>query len=288
MKRIFVIGSINTDLVIHAPYIPKSGETLTGSGFFLAHGGKGANQAVAAARLGGEVVMCGCVGDDGFGKDSLAALKREGIDVSHVRTVLNTATGTAMITVVGGDNRIILDRGANACLTKEDINQTLQFAKAGDIYLTQLENPIGVIGYGLKRASEKGMYVILNPAPADREIEPYLGYCNLITPNESETELFGGRDELLKKAEKLLITLGGKGYAIADKGGCNSYPCIDITVVDTTAAGDTLCGGMAAALSEGETIENAARFGSVAASLACTKRGAQTSIPFKTEVLKLI
>lgn len=232
--------------------------------------------------------MCGCVGDDIFGKDALNALKREGIDISHVRTVSKSTTGTALITVIDGDNRIILDRGANGCLSKEDIDQTLETAKAGDIYLTQLENPVETVGYGLKKAKEKGMYVVLNPAPANKAIVPYLGYCDVITPNESETELLGGRVELLKKAKKLLITLGGKGYAIADQDDCKSFPCINVKVVDTTAAGDTLCGGMAAALSEGKTLEDAARFGSVAASLACTRQGAQTSIPFKVKVMDLI
>ena len=203
--KIFVIGSINTDLVIKAPYMPQKGETLTGEGFFTAKGGKGANQAVAAARLGGEVVMCGCVGDDSFGEQAINSLRAENIDVSHVRVVKNTPTGTAVIIVSDGDNRIILDKGANAHLCEEDIDKVLEMANPGDIYLTQLENPIPVIGYGLKKASEKGMFVILNPAPANREIEPYIQYCNLLTPNESETQLFGGKAALLEKIDNLLI-----------------------------------------------------------------------------------
>ena len=156
MKKIFIVGSINTDLVITAPYMPQKGETLTGSGFFTARGGKGANQAVAAARLGGDVVMCGYVGDDGFGKEAIESLKKDGVDVSHVRVVENTPTGTAVIVVTDGDNRIILDKGANACLTETDIDGALAEAEAGDIYLTQLENPIEVIGYGLKRRKKRG------------------------------------------------------------------------------------------------------------------------------------
>ena len=284
MKNIYVIGSINTDLVINAPYMPQSGETLTGDGFFTAHGGKGANQAVAAARLGGNVIMCGCVGDDGFGELSLEALQNDGVNTSYIRVVGNTPTGTAVIVVVNGDNRIILDKGANGKLTKEDIDVALENAKEGDIYLTQLENPIEVIGYGLKKAREKGMFVVLNPAPANVEIEPYLEYCDLVTPNETETELFGGREKLLEKVSILLVTLGGDGFEILTKNDRKKYPCIQIKPVDTTAAGDTLCGGLVTYLSEGKTLEEAAKFGSKAASIACTRKGAQPSIPTRKEV----
>jgi len=285
MKKIFVVGSINTDLVIKAPYMPQKGETLTGEGFFTAHGGKGANQAVAAARLGGKVIMCGCVGNDGFGKESIASLQADGVDVSHIRSVNNMPTGTAVIIVVDCDNRIILDKGANGCLTKQDIDKTLEMAQAGDIYLTQLENPIDIIGYGLKKAKEKGMLVVLNPAPANLQIEPYLGYCDLITPNETEVELLGGRETLLKKVDKLLVTLGGEGFEIITKNGSQKYPCIKITPVDTTAAGDTLCGGLVAYLAEGYSLEEAAKFGSKAATIACTRQGAQPSIPTRKEVI---
>lgn len=175
-KKIFIIGSINTDLAIQTPKMPQKGETITGSGFFIAHGGKGANQAVAAARLGGDVMMCGCVGEDDFGASAIAALQTDGVDTRYIRKV-DAPTGTAMIILSEGDNRIILDKGANACLTEKDIDEVLKEAHEGDIYLTQLENPIDVIGYGLQKAQEKGMYVILNPAPAALECKPFLKYC---------------------------------------------------------------------------------------------------------------
>ena len=284
MKKIFVVGSINTDLVIKAPYVPKKGETLTGEGFFTAHGGKGANQAVASARLGGKVVMCGCVGDDGFGKEAIVALQTDGIDTSHIRMVKGLPTGTAMIVVVDGDNRIILDKGANGCLTKWDIDETLKEAQAGDIYLTQLENPIEIIGYGLKKARDKGMFVVLNPAPACMEVEPYLGYCDLITPNETEVELLGGREKLLEKVKVLLVTLGGEGFEIVKKDNRQKYPCMKINPIDTTAAGDTLCGGLVAYLAEGKSLVESAKFGSKSATIACTRQGAQPSIPTRDEV----
>ena len=285
MKKIFVTGSINTDFVISAPYMPVGGETLTGSGFFTAKGGKGANQAVAASRLGGNVTMCACVGDDLFGEETLKSFKEEGIDVTHIRTVEGVATGTAVIVVTDGENRIILDKGANACLTEKDIDAFLENAKAGDIYLTQLENPIEVIGYGLKKAKEKGMFVVLNPAPANTEIRPYLCYCDLITPNETELEILGGKQEILNKTNaKLLVTLGSKGYSIQTKDGETTYPCIKVKAVDTTAAGDTLSGGLCAKLAQGESLETAAAFGSKAASIACTRKGAQPSVPTFDEV----
>ncbi|MBQ5927197.1 MAG: ribokinase [Clostridia bacterium] len=285
MKTVYVIGSINTDLVIGAPYMPASGETLTGSGFFTAHGGKGANQAVAAARLGGKVVMCACVGDDDFGKLAIQALQKDGIDTRFVRIVENTPTGTAVIVVVDGDNRIILDKGANACLSEQDVEKALAEAEEGDILLTQLENPVDIVGFALKKGKEKGMKVILNPAPADVHAEKYLNACDLVIPNETETEIFGGRENILKKTGgNLIVTLGSKGFEIIQNYTANSYPCIKVKAVDTTAAGDTFCGGLVAKLADGESLEEAAKFGSLAASIACTRKGAQPSVPTKEEV----
>lgn len=285
MKRIFIVGSINTDFVISAPYMPTGGETVAGSGFFTARGGKGANQMVAASRLGGKVRACGCVGDDLFGKEAVEAFQKEGIEVSCVRTVADTPTGTAVIVVTEGENRIVLDAGANAKLTKADIDGFLEDAKEGELYLTQLENPIEVIGYGLQKAKEKGMFVVLNPAPANIEITPYFAYCDLITPNETELEIFGGAENILSKTSAtLVVTLGSKGYKIVTKSGEREYPCLQVTAVDTTAAGDTLCGGLVSRLAEGRSLEEAAAFGSKAASIACTKKGAQPSIPTYQEV----
>ncbi|MBO4539505.1 MAG: ribokinase [Clostridia bacterium] len=284
MRRIIVIGSVNTDLTIETEKFPKEGETVPGSGFFVAQGGKGANQAVAAARLGGQVVFCGCVGNDSFGKSALLSLEQEKIDVRHVRSV-DAPTGTAVILISNGNNRIIVDAGANARLTESDIDSVLADASSGDILLTQLENPIPVIGYGLKRAKEKGLFVILNPAPANKSILPYLDFCDLIAPNETEAEILGGRDFLLQKVPVVLTTLGEKGFEIATKNSVKTYPCIKVLPVDTTAAGDTLCGGLAAKLAEGATVEQAALFGSKAASVACTKKGAQPSIPTFEELI---
>ena len=285
MKRIFIVGSINTDFVISAPYMPAGGETVAGGGFFTARGGKGANQIIAASRLGGKVFACGCVGDDVFGKEAVEAFQKEGVEVSCVRTAAGTPTGTAVIVVTEGENRIVIDSGANAKLTKADIDGFLKDAKAGDLYLAQLENPIEVIGYGLQKAKEKGMFVVFNPAPANTEIAPYFAYCDLIIPNETELEILGGAEKILEKTQAtLVITLGEKGYKIVTKSGERAYPCVKVTAVDTTAAGDTLCGGLAARLAEGQNLEEAVAFASKAASIACTKKGAQPSIPTYQEV----
>lgn len=283
---IYIVGSLNMDLCIETPYMPAEGETVTGSGFITNGGGKGANQATAAAKLGGKIAMCGVVGNDSFGETLMSNLAASGADISHVRKAERISTGIAVIVVSNGNNRIILDKGANALLSSEDIDKFLVNAKSGDIYLTQLENPIDVIGYGLKAAKEKGLFTILNPAPANREIAKYFQYVDLITPNETELEIFGGKEQLFGSGiNKIVTTLGSKGYEIADKLDAKVYPCIKVKAVDTTAAGDTLCGGLAVGLSEGMTLENACAFGSKAASIACTRKGAQQSIPTKQEVL---
>lgn len=282
---IFIVGSLNMDLCIETPYMPKEGETITGSGFMTNGGGKGANQAAAAAKLGGNVAMCGAVGCDLFGETLIKNLSVAGADVSHIKKCNDASTGIAVIVITGGNNRIILDKGANALLTEADIDEFLKTAKEGDIYLTQLENPIDIIGYGLKQAKAKGMFTILNPAPANKDISAYFNYVDLITPNETELEIFGGKDALFDAGiKKIVTTLGSRGYEIADKTSAKIYPCIKVKAVDTTAAGDTLCGGLAVGLSEGMKLEEACAFGSKAASIACTRKGAQQSIPTRKEV----
>ena len=285
MKKIYILGSLNMDLCIESPYMPAKGETITGSNFLTNGGGKGANQATAASKLGGKVYMCGAVGDDDFGKTLKLNLINAGANVDCVKTVTGVSTGIAVIILSQGDNRIILDKGANACVTTSDVDNFLSTAKQGDIFLTQLENPIEIIGYALKKAKEQGLYTILNPAPANKEIMPYLMWVDLITPNETEMQILGGKENLFVNGIKQVVTtLGSKGYEISDKESAKIYPCIDVKVVDTTAAGDTLCGGLAVGLSRGDTIENSCAYGSKAASIACTRKGAQRSIPTEKEV----
>ncbi len=283
-RNIFILGSINTDLVINTPYMPNKGETLMGKDFFTAHGGKGANQAVAAARSNGQVYMCGAVGDDIFGESALESLKQEGINCEHIQVIKDTPTGTAIIIVCNGDNRIILDSGANAKVTKEQIDSFLSLAKKDDIFLTQLENPIDIVGYALTKAKEKGMLTVLNPAPANEKIKKYLVFADILTPNEGECALLGGEEELRKMVKCLVITLGDKGFKIIDENTNEIFPCIKIKPVDTTAAGDTFCGAMLAKYSRCGDFVESAKYGSLAASIACTRKGAQPSIPRETEI----
>ncbi len=287
MKRIFVVGSLNYDLVINAPYMPRGGETLVGSDFMTNAGGKGANQAYAIGKLGGEIYMCGAVGNDSFGDTLISSLNSVGVNTDSVKRAFGASTGVAVIVVTEGENRIIIDSGANACIDEGDIDAFLEKAREGDIFLTQLENPINIVGYALKKAKEKGLLVLLNPAPASKEITKYLEYVDIITPNETELEILGGKETLFDKGIKTVITtLGSKGYEIATPTNARVYPCIKVKVVDTTAAGDTASGGLAVKLAEGKTLEEAMAFGSLAASIACTKRGAQMSVPSLEEIEK--
>ncbi|MBR6737746.1 MAG: ribokinase [Clostridia bacterium] len=285
MKDIYVLGSLNMDLCIESPYIPTKGETIVGSNFLTNGGGKGANQATAASKLGGNVFMCGAVGNDSFGKTLLKDLETAGVNVNQVKTINGVSTGIAVILLSQGDNRIILDKGANALVTKADVDNFLSSSKTGDIFLTQLENPIEIVGYALKTAKEKGLFTILNPAPANKEIIPFLKWVDLIVPNETEMELLGGKDSLFANGiSRIVTTLGEKGYEISDKTSAMIYPCIKVKVVDTTAAGDTLCGGLAVGLSRDKSLEKSCEYGSKAASIACTLKGAQRSIPTEKEV----
>ena len=285
MKKIIVVGSLNMDMVIHAPYCPGGGETLTGSGFMTNCGGKGLNQAVAAVKLGGRVSICGRLGNDAFGNTILSNLDGYGVDTQFVFRAEGVSTGIAFIMVTDGENRIILDAGANAVLTTKDIDMALASANEGDIYLTQSENPVEVIGYGLRKAKERGMFTTFNPAPAKTESKQFFRYADLIVPNESEADLLGGKEEMFNAGARVVITtLGKKGYEIATPEKTERYSCIRVQATDTTGAGDTLCGGLAAGLARGESLEQAISFASKAASLACTRQGAAQSIPTYKEV----
>jgi ribokinase len=267
--------------------MPVGGETLKGSDFVTNCGGKGANQAYACGKLGGDAYMCGCVGNDDFGTRLINSLNSAGVNTDFINKIDKTSTGVAVIVVTEGENRIIIDSGANGHLRKEHIDKMLEIAKEGDIYLTQLENPIEIIGYGLKMAKERGLFTVLNPAPASLEIKKYFNYVDIITPNETELKILGEKNALFKEGIKTVITtLGSKGYEIATLNGATKYPCIKVKAVDTTAAGDTASGGLAVKLAEGKSIEESMEFGSLSASIACTKRGAQMSVPTLDEVEK--
>ena len=296
--KVVVIGSLNMDLVTRAPRLPRGGETLIGESFATVSGGKGANQAVAAARLGAQVSMVGCVGSDAYGEELRGALLAEQIDCQAVSTV-DDSSGVALIVVDdNSQNAIVIVAGANGALTAEVIDRFDAVLRAGDVIICQLEVPDATVGHALKRGRELGKTVILNPAPASRPL-PADWYASIdyLIPNESEASALSGLPvDSLASAElaasrlislgagKVIITLGAQGSLFANGKGFEHFPAPKVKAVDTTAAGDTFVGGFAAALAAGKSEADAIRFGQVAAALSVTRAGAQPSIPTLSDV----
>lgn len=299
MKKVIVLGSINMDMVITTPYIPQSGETLTGSNFFLNPGGKGANQAVAAAKQNVETMMIACVGKDAFGNDLLDKLNNKyKVNCKYIHQIENVPTGVAMIIVCNHDNRIILDAGTNHKITKEYVDEALQEALPGDIFVSQLENNLDAIYYGFKKAKEKGLTTIFNPAPAielDKELFKSVDYLVL---NETEFEIISKIKPTSKENYKacyemlnvkgLIITLGSKGSIFVDKNRMVEIKAHKIQAVDTTAAGDTYVGVFASLLAKDIDVIKALEYASAASALTCLKEGAQQSIPYEQDVLDFL
>lgn len=296
--KVVVIGSLNMDLVTRAPRLPRGGETLIGESFATVSGGKGANQAVAAARLGAQVSMVGCVGSDAYGEELRGALFAEQIDCQAVSTV-DDSSGVALIVVDdNSQNAIVIVAGANGALTPAVIDRFDAVLQAADVIICQLEVPDATVGHALKRGRELGKTVILNPAPASRPL-PADWYASIdyLIPNESEaTALSGLPVDSLATAEtaaarlitmgagKVIITLGAQGSLFANGKSFEHFPAPKVKAVDTTAAGDTFVGGFAAALAVGKSEAEAIRFGQVAAALSVTRAGAQPSIPTLSDV----
>jgi ribokinase len=290
MKKpmITVIGSINMDLVTIASRVPSQGETILGEKFHLIPGGKGANQAVAAARLGAEVHMIGAVGTDAFGKELLSSLEREGICVDNVKPVTHVETGIAAITISDGDNRIIVVPGANHALRPEDVEQCEEVIAESDVCLLQLEIPLPVVEKAVSLAKKHGVLVILNPAPAQPLPRPLLEQVDIITPNEHERDIILAGEDAAEFAHKLVVTEGARGVTMMKNGQPMLIPGFSVPVVDTTGAGDTFNGALAVALSKGMELEDACYFGNAAAALSVTKLGAQTGMPTKAEVRQFL
>ncbi len=286
------------DLVTRAPRLPKGGETLIGESFATVSGGKGANQAVAAARLGAQVSMIGCVGNDAYGEALRGALLAEQIDCQAVSTV-DGSSGVALIVVDdSSQNAIVIVPGANGALTAEAIDRFDSVIQAADVLICQLEVPDASVGHALKRGRELGKTVILNPAPVSRPL-PSEWYASIdyLIPNESEASALSGLAvDSLETAQaaatclialgagKVIITLGAQGSLFANGQRFEHFPAPAVKAVDTTAAGDTFVGGFAAALAAGKDEAQAIRFGQVAAALSVTRAGAQPSIPALSDV----
>lgn len=294
--RIYIVGSLNMDLVIRAARMPQGGETILGEGFLSNPGGKGANQAVAVAKLGGEAYMVGCVGRE-FGADLLETLQKYGVHADHVRRETDLSSGIAVIIVADGDNRIILDTASNGRTDEALVDRAFADAKEGDYLLVQLEIGLPTVAYALKEAKKRGMITVLNPAPAAELPQALYADCDWFVPNQTEAQFYTGiypsdEESIRECAEKLgklgvknvLITLGTDGSASVSKGVFRRVDPVPAAAVDTTAAGDTYVGAFVTRLSEGAEIETAMHFASTASALTVTRRGAQCAIPLRAEV----
>lgn len=297
--KVVVVGSLNMDLVARAQRLPRAGETLPGESFSTVPGGKGANQAVAVARLGGSVAMIGNVGDDDYGRQLHRALYVEGIDCQGVSTCPGVSSGVALITVdAASQNCIVIIPGGNGLLTPQSVQRFDALLQAAEVVICQLEVPVDTVAWTLARARELGKQVILNPAPATGPLPAdWFARIDYLTPNESEAEALTGvavtdQDSARRAGERLLqlgagkviITLGARGALLMTAQGHQHYPAPVVQPLDTTAAGDTFIGGFAAGLVRGLEEGEAIAFGQRAAALSVTRAGAQPSIPYLAEL----
>ena len=298
MNKIVVLGSSNTDPVVRPGRMPLPGETLLGEQFMMTAGGKGANQAVAVARLGDGVTFIAKVGRDMFGDSSVAGYKKEGIDT---RTVLRDDTapsGIAVITVdAQAENSIVVVPGANNNLSKADVDALRRDIESAQFLLMQLETPVEVVAHAAAMARKAGVKVILNPAPAAELPAELLDGLYIITPNRTEGQMLTGieicdwesaeqaaQSLVGKGVQNVVITLGSQGALVCDGKNFERIPARKVKAVDTTAAGDTFNGAMCVALSEGASLSDAVRFASRASAIAVTRLGAQASIPYRKEL----
>ena len=298
-KKIVVVGSSNMDMVVKTDHIPAPGETVLSGSFFMNPGGKGANQAVAVARLGGEAMFISKMGNDVFGKQFSQLFNEEGIDTRYILSDEDLPSGVALITVdQAGENSIVVASGANANLHSKDMDGALQQIANASILLIQLEIPMETVDYVVRFAAGKGVKVILNPAPANILSQQLLECVEILTPNIKEASMIAGIDvtdmESAKKAAQIIcakgarnvvITMGALGALIYKNGEFSVVSARKVETVDTTAAGDVFNGALAVAVSEGKSLEEAVDVACEAAAISVTRLGAQASIPYRTELI---
>ena len=298
MKKIVVLGSTNTDMVVKSARIPAPGETILGGRFLMNPGGKGANQAVAAARLGGDVAFIAKVGDDLFGREARSLFAKEGIRTDYVFTDPNEPSGVALIMVDGnGENCIAVASGANGLLSPADLAPARSVIERAGLLLMQLETPVETVLCAAQWAAAKGVPVVLNPAPACRLPDELFACLGMITPNETEAELLTGirvhndasaeaaaRALCAKGVKRVVVTLGAKGAFVYADGRGARVPAFKVEAVDTTAAGDVFNGALAVALTEDRPLAAAVSFAAKAASISVTRMGAQASAPYRNEI----
>ncbi len=299
--QVLVVGSANTDLVVRTGRLPSPGETVLGGTFFSAQGGKGANQAVAAARAGAPVTFVGRIGSDDFGRETLAALARDGIGTEYVIPDPDLPTGVAFILVdENGENTIVVASGANGALSPVQLESSAAAFDRAAICLLQLETPLETVAHAVDLAGEHRVPVVLNPAPAQALPPEVLEGTFLITPNESEAEILTGirpqsEGQAQRAAEALLnrgvqavaITLGSRGALLVAEGRSTLIPAPRVDATDTTAAGDAFNGALAASLCRSASLEEAVAFANCAGALAVTQQGAQPSLPRRDEIDRL-
>jgi len=298
MSRIVVVGSSNTDMVVKTERFPEPGETIIGGDFFMFPGGKGANQAVAAARAGGEVTFICAVGDDVFGQNALDGYRDEGIDVTSAKVIKDAASGVALITVnAHGENEIVVASGTNATLSPIYISEVVEKMKNDALFLTQLETPLDTTAYLARHCKLTNQQLIINPAPAQELSDEILEGLFLITPNETESKILTGisveDDASMREAAKVLIskgvqnviiTLGSKGAFFMNAEEQFLVPSFPVKAVDTTAAGDVFNGVLTFCLSKNKNWKESITFANRAAALSVTKMGAQGSAPNIEEI----
>ncbi|MGR6980775.1 ribokinase [Testudinibacter sp. P27/CKL/0425] len=302
-KKLAVLGSINADHVISVPHFAKPGETLSGYSYHIAYGGKGANQAVAAARLGMATDFIACIGSDDIGQAMVKAFAKDGINTDTISCIDGEMSGIAMIQVAeSGENSIVIAAGANAALDEQLVKRFQQNILAADALLMQLETPLSGVLAAAKLAKQAGTKVILNPAPAQPLSDELLAQLDMITPNETEAEILTGItvvDEASaqqaadifhqKGIATVLITLGAKGVFVSEQGKAGQVIAgFRVQAVDTTAAGDTFNGGLLTALLEGKPLADAVRFAHAAGAISVTRQGAQPSIPTREETERFL
>ena len=298
MKKIIVIGSSNVDMVVRTSHLPAPGETILGGEFFMNQGGKGANQAVAIKRLGGNLIFMAKLGNDVLGRQSVGYFKKERIDTRYIAFDEDSASGVALISVDDhAENSIVVASGANMLLNEQDVDKMLEEMCEGDILLMQLEIPLQTVEYAARKAFGKGVKVVLNPAPARSLPKELFRHLYMVTPNRIEAEMLTGIKiandaDVEKVAEEIcamgvknvIITLGSKGCLIREEGVSYRIDAFKVEPVDTTAAGDTFNGALCVGLSEGMDLKQAAVMASKASSIAVTRMGAQSSIPYREEL----
>jgi ribokinase len=302
-RRVLVVGSANVDFTVAAARLPGVGETVSGGTLLVNHGGKGANQAIAARRLGAQVRFVGCVGDDASGRDIRAALRAEGIGVEGVMVAADAATGTALIVVdAQGRNQIVVAPGANWRLTAEHVRSRGDDFAWAQVVMCQLETPLETLSVALTEAKRRGLMTVLNPAPVQEGIgDDVWRLVDYLTPNEGEAERLSGvavRDLASAAAAgralrargvgAVIVTLGAEGSLACTARDDIRVPAFAVTAVDTTAAGDAFNGALATALAGRDPLPDALRFASAAAAITCTRRGAQPSLPTRPEVERLL